>query len=48
MLDGAHNAVAVRANGVWGLAYSVHVGGHGSVVLTTKPGQMDPVFAWEV
>ena len=48
MLDGALSAAAMRAIRVWGLTFSTHVSGYGSVVPTTKPWQMDPFFAWEV
>ena len=38
----------MRAIGVWGLAYSVHVSGDGGVVPTTKPRRVDVAFLWEV
>ena len=44
----ALNSVTARAIGVRSTFYSVHVGGDGCVVPTTKSGKMDPIFACEV
>ena len=48
MLHSALCIIAMRARRVGSKSYTVCVCGDGSVVATTKPGQVDPVFAWEV
>ena len=48
MLQSAHCSVAVGAGLLRGKSYAVHVLWDGSVMPTTKPGQVDPVFAREV
>ena len=48
MLRSAHHRVAVDAGLLRSKPYAVHVLWDGSVVTTTKPGQVDPVFARKV
>ena len=48
MLHCALGIIAVRARRGGSKSYTVHVCGDGCVMPTTKPGQVDPVFAWEV
>ena len=48
MLRSAHCRVAVDAGGIRSKSYEAHVVWDGSVVSTTKPGEVDPVFARKV
>ena len=48
MLRSAHCGVAVDAGRLRSKSYAVHVLWDGSVVTTTKRGQVDPVFARKV
>ena len=48
MLRSAHCSIAVNAGRLRSKSYAVHVLWDGSVVTTTKPGKVDPVFARKV
>ena len=48
MLRSAHSRVAVDAGGIRSKSYEAHVVWDGSVVSTTKPGEVNPVFARKV
>ena len=40
--------IAEGASGVGCKSYPVHVMGEGSVVAAAEPGEVDPVFPWEI
>ena len=48
MLHCALGGITVRARRIGSKSYAVCVCGNGSVVPTTKPSKVYPVFAWEV